>query len=121
MTASEFNAVMLVVLTLLTLRKWRWERESHRRQEAAERRQEEADKRQDSMLGHLEAMLRMVEAHGAITDAQRQRVDQTMSVVVPTVRRAVDEVPEKVANKVVEKLNDQAAGDSGKYRHPDAK
>jgi hypothetical protein len=73
------------------------------------------------MLEQVGHMLRITEAHGAITDAQRERVDQTMSVVVPTVRRAVDEVPEKVANKVVEKLNDQAAGDSGKYRHPDAK
>jgi hypothetical protein len=114
MTASEFNAVMLVVLTLLVAGKIRWER-------AVFHRQQEADKRQNDMLGQLEAMLRMVEAHGHITDSQRERIDQAMNAVVPTVRRAVDEVPEKVADKVLDKLNDQVAGDSGKYRHPDAK
>lgn len=67
------------------------------------------------MLEKVEQMLRMAEAHGHVTDSQRERINHAMSVVVPTVKRAVDEVPEKVADKVVEKLDGRAAGDSDRH------
>jgi hypothetical protein len=57
-----------------------------------------------ALMKRVDRMMRITEMHANLTESQRERVAKTLSKASEDVKHAVEEVPEKAADKTVEKL-----------------